>query len=350
MIAKGRDAERLLEAPPADLRVWLLHGNNRGGVRERSDKLAAGWVERADDPFDTALLTESDLADDPARLSDELAALSMLGGRRLVRLRLTEGRIGPERTAAEAVTAHAEGRLNPDALFVIEAGALAGGSPLRKAAESAKAGAVAIAVYDDETGDVARMIKEALARERLRLTPEALELLAARLPKERGVARQEIERLTLYLGPGSGATATPEELEPFLGVEPDASLFDAASDAFGGRLGPALVGLRRAFAEGEDGVSAVRAAGQHLAKLRRIDVLTHAGTSPQVALKQAGVFWKQEREVGRQTRAWTGAALDEAQGEVLAADLACKTAGAPVVLLAERLYLGLAGRARRMGL
>jgi DNA polymerase III subunit delta len=350
MIAKGRDAERLLETPPADVRVWLLHGANRGGVRERADRLAAKWTDTPDDPFGTALLTESDLGDDPARLADELTALSMLGGRRLIRLRLTGEKVGPERTAADAVSGHAEGRFNPDALFIVEAGALAGSSVLRKAAEGAKAGAVAIAVYEDETGDVARMIKEALAREKLRLTPEALDLVASRLPKERGVARQEIERLVLYLGPGSGASAGPEDLEPFLGVEPDASLFDAASDAFGGRLGAALAGLRRAFGEGEDGVSAVRAAGQHLARLRKIDVLTHSGVNPQSALKQAGVFWKQEREVGRQTRAWTGAALDEAQGEVLAADLACKSAGAPSVLLAERLYLTLAGRARRLGL
>ena len=32
---------------------------------------------------------------------------------------------------------------------------------------------------------------------------------------------KEIERLALFVGPGSGATATPEELEPFraLGIE-----------------------------------------------------------------------------------------------------------------------------------
>jgi len=62
----------------------------------------------------------------------------------------------------------------------------------------------------------------------------------ARLPRERGLMRQEIERLALYLGPGSGASAAPADLEPFLGVEPEASLFDAASDAFGGRIGEAM--------------------------------------------------------------------------------------------------------------
>jgi DNA polymerase-3 subunit delta len=62
------------------------------------------------------------------------------------------------------------------------------------------------------------------------------------------------------------------------------------------------------------------------------------------------VFWKGEREMLRQARAWTSAALDEAQAEVFEADRACKTAGAPDALIAERLYLSTAATARRLGL
>ncbi|MDN8999684.1 hypothetical protein Q0P46_14165, partial [Staphylococcus aureus] len=80
---------------------------------------------------------------------------------------------------------------------------------------------------------------------------DALDRFVARLPRERGLMRQEIERLALFIGPGSGRTIGPEELEQHLGVEPDASLSDAALQAFGGRPGPAQSGLRRAFAEGE---------------------------------------------------------------------------------------------------
>ena len=43
-------------------------------------------------------------------------------------------------------------------------------------------------------------------------------------------------------------TATPADLEPFLGVEPEASLFDAASDAFGGRIAEAQAGVLGALA------------------------------------------------------------------------------------------------------
>ena len=62
------------------------------------------------------------------------------------------------------------------------------------------------------------------------------------------------------------------------------------------------------------------------------------------------MFWKNEREFLRQARAWTLADLDKLQPEVLAADRACKTAGSPDQLIAERLALQIAGRARRLGL
>lgn len=350
ILGKRPEIERFLSNPTADVRAALIYGRDRAVVRERADGLAGKVSDRPDDPFDVALLTETDIDGDPARLEDELAAMSLMGGRRLVRLKLTGDKASADRKAAEALKAHAEGKLNPEAFFLIEAGALGRDSALRKAAESAKAGAVAIPCYEDEPGDFARLVRENLARDKVGLTSEALDLFVARLPRERGVARQEIERLALFLGPGSGFTAGPADLEAYLGVEPEASLFDAAQDAFGGRLGAAQAALRRAAAEGEGGPAAVRALGMHLGKLRRTLTLHKSGAGLPEAAKASGVFWKSEREFLRQARAWTLEQLDVVQPEILAADKACKTAGAPDNLIAERLALTIAGRARRLGL
>jgi len=349
ILSKRPEIDRFLATPPAEVRAALIFGRDRSGVRERADRLAARVAVRPDDPFDVALLAEADIDRDPARLEDELSALSMMGGRRLVRLRLTDGKSGPERAAGEALKAHAEGGFNPEAFFLVEAGALEKGSSLRKAAESAKS-AAAIVVYEDETADVARLVREALAAEGVSLTPEALELFAARLPKERGVARQEIERLILFLGPGSGANAGPADLVDHLGVEPEASLAEAALDAFGGRAAQAQASLRRSRAEGEGGPAAVRAIGQHLGRLRRGLVLTGNGASAAEAAKSMRIFWKTEREFIRQIRAWRLADLDALQPEVFEADRACKTTGSPDGLIAERLALTIAARARRLGL
>ena len=88
----------------------------------------------------------------------------------------------------------------------------------------------------------------------------------------------------------------------------------------------------------------------HLGKLRRTLTRIKAGAGPQEAAKASGVFWKQEREFLRQTRSWTLDELDRVQPQVLEADRACKTAGSPDRLIAERLALTVAGRARRLGL
>jgi DNA polymerase-3 subunit delta len=349
ILSKRPDIERFLSRPDPQIRAALIYGRDMGVVRDRGRALAAKIVPNPDDPFDVSQLTDGDVGEDAGRLEGELAAQSLMGGRRLVRLRMAVDKGAADKLAAEAITRHAAGELNPDAFFLIEAGALGKDSALRKAAEKAS-GAAVIPCYEDEPGDVARLVRETLAKDNLSLNAEALALFVARLPKERGVARQEIERLALFLGPGSGANASPAELEQFLGVEPEASLLDAASDAFGGRLADAQAGMRRAAQEGEAGPAAVRAIGMHLGKLRRVLTLHKSGAGLQEAAKATGVFWKQEREFLRQARAWTLDDLDRIQPEVLTADKLCKTAGSPDHLIAERLALMVAGRARRLGL
>jgi DNA polymerase-3 subunit delta len=349
LLNRRPDVERFLKTPDGAVRAAVLHGRDLGVVRERAQQLAAAVTERPDDPFDVAVLTEADLDSEAGRLEGELAALSLMGGRRLVRLRLSGDKPSADKAAAEALATHLAGKLNPEAFFLVEAGALGRESALRKAGEKAP-GCAVIPCYEDEPGDLARMAREQLAADKVGLNAEALDLFVSRLPRERGVARREIERLALFLGPGTGRVATAADLQDFLGVEPEASLLDAAADAFGGRLGAAHAGLRRAAAEGEAGPAAVRAMGMHLGRLRRTLTLQASGAGLQEAAKASGVFWKNEREFLRQARSWSLKDLDALQGEVLAADLACKQTGSPDRLIAERLALTIAGRARRLGL
>lgn len=349
ILSRRPDLERFLARPDSHVRAAVIYGRDIGVVRERAAQLARGVTEDPEDPFNVAVLTEGDLAGDDSRLEGELAAQSLMGGRRLVRLRLGGEKAASEKLAVEALGRLLAGELNPEAFFLVEAGALGRDSALRRAAEKAEACAV-IPCYEDEAGDVARMTREALAKDGVGLTSEGLALFVARLPHERGVARREIERLALFLGPGSGATAGPRDLEAFLGVEPEASLAGAASDAFGGRLSEAQAGLRRAAQEGLSGPGAVRALGQHLGRLRRTLTLVRNGAGMQEAAKASGVFWKDEREFLRQARAWSLETLDSVSTDVLAADRACKTARAPDDLIAERLALQVAARARRLGL
>lgn len=347
IISRRPDVDRFLAAPGREVRAAIIHGRDLGVVRERASLLAGVVTARPDDPFDTALLTETDVLNDAARLEGELAALSMIGGRRLVRLRLNQD--GAERAAAEALERHLAGHLNPDAFFLIESDALRNDSPLiRLARDNPACGA--IACYEDDPGDLARLTREALLVEAVSLDSRALETFVARLPHDRGVARQEIERLVMFIGPGAPGSVRLESLEPFFGVEPEVSLSEAALHAFGGRLGAAQAELRRADLEGDSGVPAIRALGLHATRLRKAAYLRSTGASPQAAAKASGVFWKTEREFIRQSTVWTSAAVAGPQAEILAADAACKRTAAPARLLAERLAFSIAHQARRLGL
>ena len=87
MIIKTQDADRFAANPPKTLRAALVFGPDAGLVQERAEKLLKSVAPDLTDPFNVADLSESVLLSDPARLADEAAAISMMGGRRVVRVR-----------------------------------------------------------------------------------------------------------------------------------------------------------------------------------------------------------------------------------------------------------------------
>jgi len=96
--------------------------------------------------------------------------------------------------------------------------------------------------------------------------------------------------------------------------------------------------------------AAVRALSGHAARLRRTLTAAQAGADLGAAAKAAGVFWRNEREFLRQARVWSLTQLDRLQPDLLEADRVCKQTGSPDRLIAERLAMTIAGRARRLGL
>ncbi|MGN6423410.1 MAG: DNA polymerase III subunit delta [Asticcacaulis sp.] len=348
-LAKRAEIDAFFAKPSPAVLGALIYGKDRSQVIERATGLARQIVADINDPFNVSVLTDSDIEADPARLEGELQALSMMGGRRLVRLKFFSEKATLDKAVAATLKAHAAGEFNRDAFIVIEAGGLGGDSSLRRLADSDK-NLVSIACYEDETGDVVRMARETLSANGVALTSAAMDIFAQRLPKERGIARQEIERLVLFIGPGSHKTLNENELLDFLGVEPEASLFKAAQDAFGGRMKPAQAGLRRAFAEGEGGADAMRALSLHYNKLKLLKSLLQKGMGTKEAARAAGVFWKDENDLLRQAQAWHVDTLDALAADLIEADKLCKSTGMPDALISERLYLQIAGRAARAGL
>ena len=49
ILAKRAEVDRFLARPPAEIRIALIHGKDRGGVRERADSLAAKVAAHRDE-------------------------------------------------------------------------------------------------------------------------------------------------------------------------------------------------------------------------------------------------------------------------------------------------------------
>ncbi len=190
MEIKSHLADRFVASPPPSLVAALVYGPDQGMVRERSTRLAKSVVPDLNDPFRVAELDEAMLDSDPARLWDEAAALSMIGGRRVVRVRASGNGLAKD---FERFLSEPKG----DALIVVEAGELTKSASLRRVFEEAD-NAAAIACYPDSARDLEEVVRSALKGFDLAIEPDALDYAVSRLGSDRGVTRVELEKLALY--------------------------------------------------------------------------------------------------------------------------------------------------------
>ncbi|HEY7945114.1 MAG TPA: DNA polymerase III subunit delta, partial [Casimicrobiaceae bacterium] len=154
---KGAAISRTLSHFPSGMVAALIFGPDQGLVRERAEALIKSVVPDLRDPFLIADLDDSTLVSDPARLFDEAAAISMLGGRRVVRVR----------GAGNALAKLFERFLDEpagDALVVVEGGDLAKSGALPKVFLEAE-NAAAIICYGDTARDLPDVVRDALRAE-----------------------------------------------------------------------------------------------------------------------------------------------------------------------------------------
>ncbi|HVH77765.1 MAG TPA: DNA polymerase III subunit delta, partial [Stellaceae bacterium] len=162
--------ETFLRRPDPQIRAILLYGPDAGLVRERADALGRTVCPDLRDPFRVADLTGAIIAGDPARLHDEAAQISLMGGSRLVRVREASD-------AQAAVFGRFLAEPGSEGLVVAEAGDLPPRSTLRRAFEDASS-AVAIGCYPDGARDLGELIRETFAAHRITASRDAVEFLA----------------------------------------------------------------------------------------------------------------------------------------------------------------------------
>ena len=321
MRVSGSEADKLSEKPPATWAAVLLFGSNNGLVRERADRCAAAIVEDKSDGFRIADLNADVLKKDPARLADEAGAISMFGGRRIVRVR----------DASDGLSSLFDGYLSDvkgDTLVIVEAGELSKTSSLRKVFEGAKRGA-AIECYDDRPEESGRMIRESLTAQGWQIEPDALAYLVEALNADRRLLRTEMDKLLTYLGKGGkDSVLTRAEAVGVIGdsgaVEGD-EIADAVADGD-------LKRLDHLIAKGnESGMAWGVAVGFTLRLFQRLA----AGS------EGAGPMWG---KMQGQVAGWDRARLRQALLILSEAEARTRTTGFPEAAMAQQALVDVARR------
>ncbi|HET9018804.1 MAG TPA: DNA polymerase III subunit delta, partial [Acetobacteraceae bacterium] len=310
MKLEPRRVEAFLNDPGA-ARVVLLYGDDAGQIADRAVRLVRRVAGNAADPFLTAELTR----DSFARIGEEMTALALTGGRRVIRVR----------DASDACTAEVEGALagKGTALLILEAHGLPSRSRLRAAVEKA-ADAVAIGCYAVEGASLGREIRDRLQERGVSVDPAALAWLEARLTGDLAAARGEVEKLALYVGPNG--TADLAAASACVGDLAAVSVEDALFAATAGDVGRADRALALAFAEGAAPVAVLRAGLAHVQRLHRARLVADAGASPAEAAKSVRppLFFRREPDFVKALRLWPSARLAAAAAALWRDESACK--------------------------
>jgi DNA polymerase III subunit delta len=335
-----RQVDAFLKKPDPKIRGVVVYGNDDGLIAERAAQLARTVCDDLKDPFRVVDIAGDALKADPARLADEFGAMSLMGGRRVIRVRPA----GEESAAAlENLVAATAG----DALIVLEGGNLTPRSSLRALAETEPCLA-ALACYADTEQDLERLVEGAARAAGFTVEEDALGWIVERLGGDRGQSRSEIDKLLLFKADDVAKTISLADAAAVLGDTSAMEIDDVVGATFDGDLATLDRALDRVFAEGGNAVQLVRALQRHADQLHLVSGHAKGGNTEAAMFKARGLprGGPVRRRFEGHLRRWPLPRLGHALTRILEAELECKSTGLPDQAIARRLCLSLARAVR----
>lgn len=341
MKIESRQVETFLKKPDPGLRAVVLYGNDDGLIAERAAALARTVCPDLNDPFRVVDIAGDVLKGDPARLADEFGAMSLMGGRRVIRVRPAGEESAP---ALENLVAASAG----DALIVLEAGNLTPRSTLRSLAEAERCVA-ALPCYMDTEEALEALVESAVRAAAFAVEPDVRDWIVERLGGDRAQTRSEIDKLLLYKEGDTARTITMQDAVAILGDTAAIGIDNVVTATFDGELAALDRALDRVFAEGGNPVQLVRSLQRHADQLHLVSAHAKGGNFESAIYKARGLprGGPVRQRFERHLRSWPLSRLSAALSTILDAEIECKSTGLPDQAIARRLCLRLAQAARQ---
>ena len=279
-------------------------------VSERTSVLLELILKDNNDPFALQTFESDEIAADPGRLIDEVNAIGLFGGERVIKIRLNGSRI---------ITKSIEMLLNEPSggsIVIIEAGDLKKNHAIRALLEKSPRAAV-LPCYADDYQSLSTLIKGEMEKAGISMARDAQQRLISLLGEDRKTSRNEIAKLTLYAHGRNEITL--HDIDQLIG-DASASLTDNTIDAIlSGRTKEGLQNFEQSLTMGHEAFQTASTLLRHLNNLQLWADQINKGKSIRQTLDQARppIFFKRKAAIEDQLQRWGSEDIAKAQDHLL---------------------------------
>jgi DNA polymerase-3 subunit delta len=308
----------------------LVYGVESGLVSIRSKKIATKIAPDLSDPFLVVNLNEKQLDEDKGRLADEFAAISMLGGRKVIIVdggnKITESL----KIIFEPAKNQKDFKIVGDNFIVILAGDLDKSSSLRKFAEGSSYIA-AIACYEDDAATIATIIRQKFKEQNFTFDNDAVEILLDKFGKNRQIILNEIDKLILFMGEKRHITAGI--LQENIADVTDISAFQFVEEFANRDVRKSIFCLEKIFAEKTSPITIIRFLTNYFGKLSLVQDNIKNGSSLDLEMKIQNIFFKQQPAFKKHLNIWNQKAIANLLVKLQDLEIKCKNSNSDSELL-----------------
>ncbi|WP_448662738.1 DNA polymerase III subunit delta [Sphingomonas sp. CJ20] len=325
MKANATQIRAAVDKPNPQTRLYLFHGPDEAGASELAERLARALgpdAERVD-------IDMKGLREQPGRLADEAASMSLFGTVRFIRV------TGIEEGALEALTLLLAAERAGNPVVAIGPGLKASGKLVKMAIAAQLA--VAHACYVPEGIDATRLATTVAREHGLRLTGDVPQRLAHATGGDRAILAREIEKLALFLdaAPDRPRDADGAALDAIGADLGDAELFTAIDAVLDGRVADIGAELARLSEAGSSAIPLLRQLTRRLMTLAELRADMDAGASVDDVLEKHRIFFREKAAMGRALRRWSAPQIARAIDRVRVTERAMMRSASAGEVLAE---------------